>query len=233
MILNTKNIVKGIRLHLDEEMKKRSFKFNSRWQSYINFDAENDLYFEVSLSFLNYVAKGTNYKSKYLEIYLNIYHTETSKMLLAVATRGKNLDSFFNFPIVGNMLPDIILNPDRCIYMNRNNHNYFKLEFVTEEDIKVKSEEILSLVIKYAIPFFESLDSLEKIKTALDCCYSKDLSINNATIERHLSLAALLYHFNDTLKENKIQKIRDYFISIRHDEAILELNTLVQKFEDN
>ncbi len=226
--MKEKEILKGIRYYLDNDMKKNGFTFNSKWETYIRADTQNQLYFEVSFLFLDFVPIGTNSKSKYLEIYLNIYHTETSKLLLEITTRGKNLDSFFYFSIIGNMLADIVLNPELCNYANRNNHNYFKLDFVTEDDIKMRSGEILSLMNKYVLPFFNRFDTLGKIKDALDCCYSNDIVIHTGNNERLLALAGLLYSFNDPLRENKIQQIRDYFISIYYEEALLELESLVE-----
>lgn len=232
-MIKEKEIVSGLRTHLDGEMAKLHFEFNKKLGNYIKYDSQQELYFEVSLLFLNFVASETNHTSKYLEIYVNIYHVPTSKLLLEVTTRGKNLDSFFYFKTVGNMLSDIVLNPDWCNYTSRNNHKYFKLGFVTEEDIKDKSEEIIGLLHKHITPFFENLNTLHKIKNALDCSYRKDIAIHNVSVERLLSLVALLYHFKDPLKGEKIQQIRDYFISVNHPTAIAEMDVLIRKVQGN
>ncbi len=231
--MKEKEIVKEICKQLNGKMEKLGYEFNKRWGSYRKFDPHEQLYFEIAFLFLDSVDIGTNSKSKYLEIFLDIYHIPTSKLLFETMTRGKNLDSFFYFKIVGNMLSDIVMNPDWCNYTNRNNHNYFKLEFVTENDIICRSNEILDLVHKYSIPFFEKLNSAEKIKEALDCCYDKGIVLHNVNNERLFALVSLLFHFNDPQKNENIRRIKDYFLYVNNNRAMLELSALIQKLENN
>ncbi len=141
-----------------------------------------------------FVDCNTTLPSKYIELFVNIYRRKYITTIIGNFKSEVFLDSIFYFKLAGNMLSDIVLNPDIYSYTNRNNHNYFKLTFVKVRRIFVdKPLKILSIIKEYAIPFFEKLSSLEKIKNALDQSYGQCLAIHNANNERLLALAALLF----------------------------------------
>lgn len=228
--MKEREIIKGIRAHLDSKMSEEGYRFDNKTGSYLKFDETTQLYYRISLLFVNYVANGTNHKSKYLEVFLEIYHSDISKMIHDISIRGQNLDSFFYFKVIGNMLSDIVLNTDWSDYLKRNNHNYFKLEFVFENDIAKCSKKLFCLLEEHALPFFEKFDALDKIAIALDRCYDKTLVIHNINSERLLVVVALLFYFNDPQRDEKIKQIESYLAMIRHDEALLELTSLKNRF---
>lgn len=230
--MNKKDVIKLLRSKIDLNLQELEFTYKSKEESYMKFDKETQLYFEISLHFLDYADYENSSVGKYVELYVNVYHKEISKILLDTSTRGF-LDSIFYFKIVGNLFADIILNSNITDYTKRNNSNYFKLKFPVGFELQVLDDisfGLLSIINQKVIPFFNTIDTLEKILRKLDQSYDKTLSIHNVNNERLLALVVLLLQFNDNSALEKVQQIREYFISINHKTALSELNNILIKY---
>lgn len=230
--MKDKEIIKHLRQVLDRPLQVKGYKFNSKKGSYIRFDSTTGLYFEISFLLLDY-ATEENVKGKYLEIYLYICHNEISKILCETSTR--NFLDLFSFPLVRNMLPDIVLNPDFENYTKRNNHNYFRLIFSNENDLNEKPVQILSLIDTYVLPFFEKFDTLEKIGGQFDNSYEKNMVFINSNPDRLFALTALLWILKDSEVEKKTNQIRTIFeeYSNRYKDPnyLKEFDRLVERFK--
>lgn len=225
--MTEKEILSFIHLTLDQDLAVKGFKFDKKRSAYLKFDEHSDLYFEISLLCMDIVVAGTNYKSKYLEIFANIYNKEISTKIWKSTTRGNHLNSYFYFKIVGNMFSDILLNPRWCEYNKRNNHNYFKLEYVSPTDLEIKTIELRKILFANVIPFFEELDNIDKIRIAIDCSYKNGISIHNVNTERLFALIVLLKKANDTNLRSKIFDIKTYFKEVNNTQALTELDQLL------
>ena len=223
--MEEKQLLKAIREYLDPTMAKYGYKFNSKLGSYLRIDGITELYFEISLSFMDYVSYVSGKKTKYLEIYTNVYHKNISQLLLEHSSR-KFLGSLYYFKLIGNLLSDIVLNKDNSEYTSRSNHNYFKIIFESDDEINSYADKILQIIELEAIPFFCKVDTLEKIKDILDTNYSFDCVYHNIFTERLLVLAVLLYKLNDPEKEIKLLNIENVLNKTRNSEALLELIAL-------
>lgn len=231
-MMGKKDIIKLLRSKLDVELKALGFAYKSKEASYVKLDKETQLYFEISLHFLDYVDYESASDSKYVELYVNVYHQEVSNILLETSTRNF-LSSIFYFKIVGNLLADIMLNPTIADYTKRNTFNYFKLNFPGGKESDVAdavSSKMLDIINQQVIPFFDTVNTLEKIKHNLDQNYENTLSIHNVNNERLLALAVLLLEFKDDKVLEKIQRIRAHFLSIDHSTALAELDNILTKY---
>jgi hypothetical protein len=230
--MSKKDIIKSLRSKLDIELRALGFAYKSKEESYVKLDKETQLYFEISLLFLDYGDYEYASDGKYVELYVNVYHKEISNILLDTSTRNF-LGSIFYFKIVGNLLADIILNPTIADYTKRNNFNYFKFNFPAGKEAEVSdavSSKMLSVINQQVIPFFDTVNTLEKIMYHLDQNYEGGLSIHNVNNERLLALAVLLLQFKDDKALEKIQRIRAYFLSIDHSTALVELDNILVKY---
>lgn len=230
--MNRKDIIKLLRQKLDVELQSLGFAYKSKEESYVRLNKETQLYFEISLHLLDYGDYESASVGKYVELYVNVYHKEISNILLDTSKRSF-LDSMFYFKIVGNLLADIILNPHISDYTKRNNSNYFKLNFPPQKELEVSdaiSLKMLSIIHQHVIPFFDTVNTLEKITNKLDQSYEHTLSIHNVNNERLLALVVLLLKFKDDQVLEKIQRIRAHFLSIDHRTALVELDNILTKY---
>lgn len=230
--MNKKEIIKLLRSKVDKELKALGFAYRSKEESYVKQDKETQLFFEISLLLLDYADYESGAIGKYVELYVNVYHKEVSEILLETSTRSF-LGSMFYFKIVGNLLADITLNPNIADYIKRNNFNYFKLNFPPGKESDVSddiSSKMLSVVHQHIIPFFNTVNTLEKIRNMLDQSYEATLSVHNVNNERLLALVVLLLQCKDDAMLEKIQRIRAHFLSIDHSTALRELDNILSKY---
>ncbi|SFW81817.1 hypothetical protein [Chitinophaga sancti] len=230
--MTKKDIIKSIRSKIDDELRELGFVYKSKTKSYVKFDKETLLYFEISLLFLDYLDYKDASMGKYAELYVDVYHKEISDILLDTSTRSF-LGSIFYFKIVGNLLADIILNSNISDYKKRNNFNYFKLNFPVEmepEALDAMSLKLLSIVKQHVVPFFNTVDTLEKIVRTLDQSYESTLSLHNGNDERLRALVVLLFRFKEDGILEKIQRIKTYFLSINHSTALVELDNILMRY---
>jgi hypothetical protein len=226
--MRKKEILNAIRSETDEFLETLGFSYHISKEEYVRHDKVNNLHQCISFLFFNN-ATVKHPMGKYLELYLWVYSHEISSIMYECSEIKEYVGRKFFFPILGNMLPDIVLNPDFDTYTFKSNHNYFKLTFESEEDLVTKPLAIVSLLRQYAVPFFAEYDTLPKIKTALDRHYETILPVHQIYLYRLKELIILFHLFKDPDLARKTDALEDYIIKVGDPKAIREVANLRQR----